>query len=94
MTCCRKNLIKFALIKMTCCRKNLIKFEIKKQELPNLMEEAITAIKARCKDKNVKVQIISLDLLDKCMSNHGIQFQLHVSVFVCVHACGCLYICV
>mmetsp|Transcript_26725 Transcript_26725/g.39311 ORF Transcript_26725/g.39311 Transcript_26725/m.39311 type:complete len:798 (-) Transcript_26725:388-2781(-) len=48
------------------------------QEHPNLMEEAVKAIKARCKDKNMNVQIIALDLLDKCMRNHGIQLQLHV----------------
>jgi len=49
-----------------------------KQEHPNLMEEAVKAIKVRCKDKNIQVQIIALDLLDKCMRNHGIQLQLHV----------------
>ena len=48
------------------------------QEHPNLMVEAVKAIKARIKDKNEKVQIIALDLLDQCMQSNGIQLQMHV----------------
>ena len=56
------------------------------------MEEAVKAIKTRCKDKNIHVQIIALDLLDKCMRNHGIQLQLHVWMYarVCEWVCVCV----
>jgi len=59
-------------------RKSNIDSTMHTQEHPNLMVEAVKAMKARCKDKNEKVQIISLDLLDQCMQSNGIQLQLHV----------------
>jgi hypothetical protein len=48
------------------------------KEHPNLMVEAVKAIKARVKDKNERVQVIALDLLDQTMQSSGIQMQMNV----------------
>ena len=56
----------------------MVEINIILQEHPNLMVEAVKAIKARCKDKNESVQVIALDLLDQCMQSNGIQLQMHV----------------
>lgn len=56
----------------------MVEINIILQEYPNLMVEAVKAIKARCKDKNESVQVIALDLLDQCMQSNGIQLQMHV----------------
>ncbi len=56
----------------------MVKINIILQEHPNLMVEAVKAIKARIKDKNQRVQIIALDLLDQCLQSNGIQLQMHV----------------
>jgi hypothetical protein len=56
----------------------MVEINIILQEHPNLMVEAVKAIKARIKDKNQRVQIIALDLLDQCLQSNGIQLQMHV----------------
>jgi hypothetical protein len=56
----------------------MVEINIILQEQPNLMVEVVKAVKARIKDKNQRVQIIALDLLDQCLQSNGIQLQMHV----------------